>query len=131
MNAAELNGLTETIIGAAIDVHRELGPGLLELSYEACLCFELLSLGLDIERQKPLPITYKNQRVDCGYRLDLLVEGVIVVEVKAIERFERVHFAQLLSYLRFANCQVGLLLNFNVAILSRNGIKRVVNGLQE
>ena len=131
MNAAESNGLTETIIGAAIDVHRELGPGLLELSYEACLCFELLSLGLDIERQKPLPITYKNQRVDCGYRLDLLVEGVIVVEVKAIERFERVHFAQLLSYLRFANCQVGLLLNFNVAILSRNGIKRVVNGLQE
>jgi len=131
MNTTELNALTETIIGAAISVHRELGPGLLEQSYEACLCFELLSVGLAVERQMPLPIRYKKQRLDCGYRIDLLVENAVVVEVKAIERFERVHFAQLLSYLKFANYQVGLLLNFNVALLSRGGIKRVVNGLHE
>jgi GxxExxY protein len=131
MNTKELNELTETIIGAAIEVHRELGPGLLERSYEACLCFVLLGRGLRIERQKPLPITYRDQRLDCGYRIDLLVNVAVVVEVKAIERFERVHFAQLLSYLKFANCRVGLLLNFNVALLSRGGIKRVVNGLHE
>ena len=131
MNTTELNNLTETIIGAAIDVHRELGPGLLEQSYEACLCFELLNLNLEIERQKPLPVSYKSQQLDCGYRIDVLVEQAIVIEIKAIERFERVHFAQLLSYLRFSNCRVGLLLNFNVALLSREGIKRVVNGLLE
>jgi len=131
MDAARLNSLTELIIGAAIDVHRELGPGLLEQSYEACLCFELLSRGLNVERQKPLPVRYKNQLIDYGYRIDILVEEAVVVEVKAIERFERVHLAQLISYLKFANRQVGLLLNFNVAILSRNGIKRVVNGFPE
>jgi len=131
VNTTELNALTETIIGAAISVDRELGPGLLEQSYEACLCFDLLSAGLAVERQMPLPIRYKKQQLDCGYRIDLLVENAVVVEVKAIERFERVHFAQLLSYLKFANCQVGLLLNFNVALLSRGGIKRVVNGLHE
>src|SRR6266550_1755247 len=98
-----LNALTESIIGAALDVHRELGPGLLEQSYEACLTFELLSRGLSIERQKPLPLIYKNQRLDCGYRIDLLVEEAVVVEVKAIERFERVHVAQIMSYLKFAD----------------------------
>lgn len=131
MDAAQLNALTESIIGAAIDVHRELGPGLLEQSYEVCLCAELLEHGFKVERQKPLPVTYKNQRLDHGYRIDLLVEDQVVVEVKAIERFERVHLAQLISYLKFANRQVGLLLNFNVAILSRQGIKRVVNGFPE
>ena len=131
MDAAQLNALTESIIGAAIDVHRELGPGLLEQSYEVCLCFELLNRGLNVERQKPLPVRYKNQQLDHGYRVDLLVEEEVVVEVKAIERFERVHLAQLISYLKFANRQVGLLLNFNVALLSRNGIKRVVNGFPE
>ena len=131
MDAAQLNTLTESIIGAAIDVHRELGPGLLEQSYEVCLCFELLSRGLNVERQKALPVRYKNQQLDHGYRIDLFVEEEVVVEVKAIERFERVHVAQLISYLKFANRQVGLLLNFNVALLSRNGIKRVVNGFPE
>jgi len=131
MNAKELNEITERIIGAAIDVHRELGPGLLEQSYEACLHFELLGQGLSVERQKPLSITYRNQQLDCGYRLDLLVDAAVIVEVKAIERFERVHLAQMLSYLKFANCRVGLLLNFSVALLSRNGIKRVVNGFPE
>ena len=131
MNAAELNAITEAIIGAAIDIHRELGPGLLEQSYEVCLCFELLSRGLKVERQKSLPVMYKNQLLDHGYRIDLLVDEAVVVEVKAIERFDRVHLAQLISYLKFANCQVGLLLNFNVAMLSRDGIKRVVNGFPE
>src|SRR5215831_13986819 len=128
MDAKQLDALTESIIGASIDVHRELGPGLLENSYEACLCFALLALGLRVERQKALPVRYKSEVLDYGYRIDLLVEEAVIVEVKAIERFERVHVAQLISYLKFANLQVGLLLNFNVALLSRNGIKRVVNG---
>jgi GxxExxY protein len=131
MNTTELNNLTEMIIGAAIDVHRELGPGLLEQTYEACLCFELLNLNLDIERQKALPVSYRSRQLDCGYRIDILVEQAVVLEIKAIERLERVNFAQLLSYLKFSNCRVGLLLNFNVALLSRGGVKRVVNGLLE
>ena len=114
-----------------MDVHRELGPGLLEQSYEACLTFELLQRGLSIERQKPLPLTYKNQRLDCGLRIDLLVEEAVVVEVKAIERFERVHVAQLMSYLQFADCRVGLLVNFNAALLARDGLKRLVNAFPE
>jgi GxxExxY protein len=131
MDRETLNTLTELIIGAALDVHRELGPGLLEQSYEACLTFELLQRGLSIERQKPLPVVYKNQRLDCGYRIDLLVEGAVIVEVKAIERFERVHMAQLMSYLKFGDCRVGLLMNFNVALLSKDGLKRVVNAFPE
>jgi GxxExxY protein len=131
MDAKQLDALTESIIGAAIDVHRELGRGLLENSYEACLCFALLTLGLRVERQKALPVRFKSEVLDYGYRIDLLVEEAVIVEVKAIERFERVHVAQLISYLKFANLQVGLLLNFNVALLSRNGIKRVVNGFPE
>jgi GxxExxY protein len=131
MDASQLNALTGSIVAAAIEVHRELGPGLLEQSYEACLCFELLSLGLSVERQKPLPIAYKGQRLDCGYRIDLLIEAAIIVEVKAIEALERVHVAQLMSYLKFADCRVGLLFNFNVAWLKTNGIKRVVNGFPE
>ena len=124
----ELSPLTETIISAALEVHHELGPGLLENAYEACLAFELLSRGLAIERQKPLPVVYKNQRLDCGYRLDLVVENSVIVEIKAVERLERVHSAQLLSYLRFARCRVGLLFNFNAGWLTREGLKRVVNG---
>ena len=127
----DLNTLTEAIIGAALEVHRELGPGLLEQAYEACLAFELLSRGLSIERQKPLPLTYKRHPLDVAYRIDLLVENVVIVEVKAVEKLERVHAAQLLSYLKFAECQVGLLLNFNVSWLTRDGLKRVVNGFPE
>ncbi len=126
-----LNVVTELIIGAAIDVHREIGPGMLESAYDACLAFELLSRNLNIERQKPLPLAYRGQRLDCGYRLDYLVEAAVIVEIKAVEKLERVHFAQLLSYLRFAGCHVGLLINFNVACLSRDGIKRVVNNFPE
>ena len=129
--ADELNALTESIISAALEVHRELGPGLLENAHEACLAFELLNRGLSLERQKALPVVYKNQRVDCGYRLDLVVEGVVIVEVKAVERLERVHSVQLLSYLKFAKCPVGLLFNFHAGFLTRDGLKRVVNGLPE
>jgi GxxExxY protein len=121
-----LNALTETIIGAAIEVHRELGPGMLERAYERCLALELLERGLKIERQKLLPLTYKAQLLNYGYRMDLLVEDAVVVEVKSIEKLERVHLAQLLSYLRFSGCHVGLLMNFNVAWLARDGIRRVV-----
>ncbi len=127
----ELNALTERIIGAAITVHHALGPGMLESAYEACLALELLTIGLGVERQKPLPLVFRGQTLDCGYRLDLLVEGKAVVEVKSIERFERVHAAQLLSYLRFSKSKVGLLINFNVKWLVRDGIKRVVNGFPE
>jgi GxxExxY protein len=128
---AQVNTLTEEIIGAALEVHRELGPGLLENAYQTCLAVELLYRGLNLERQKALPIFYKGQRVDCGYRLDLVVEGLVIVEIKAIERLERVHSVQLLSYLRFAKCPIGLLFNFHAGVLTRDGLRRVVNNLSE
>ena len=128
---ARLNGPTEQIIGAAIAAHHELGPGMLESAYEACLTYELLERDLAIERQKTLPVAYRGQILDCGYRVDLLVEGAVVVEIKCVERFEKVHSAQLLSYLRFTKCKVGLLINFNVKWLANDGIKRVVNGFPE
>ena len=125
----ELNPLTEKIIGAALEVHHELGPGLLENAYQVCLASELSALGLSIERQKALPVVYKNQRLDCGYRLDLVVESKVIVEIKAVERLERVHSVQLLSYLRFAKFPLGLLFNFHAGFLTRDGLKRVVNDL--
>jgi GxxExxY protein len=127
----QLNALTESIIGAALEVHRELGPGLLENACETCLAVELAACGLNVERQRALPVVYKNQRVNCGYRLDFVVEGLVIVEVKAIERLERVHSVQLLSYLRFAKCPVGLLFNFHAGFLTRDGLKRVVNNFSE
>ena len=129
--STDLNEITRMTIAGAIAVHHELGPGLLEQAYEACLTFELLSQGLKIERQKTLPIVYKGQHLNCGYRIDLLVEELVIVEIKSVERLERVHLAQLLSYLRFARCQVGLLFNFNVKWLVQDGVKRVVNGFKE
>lgn len=126
-----LNSLTEQIIGASLAVHRELGPGMLESTCEACLAFELADRGLSIERQKPLPLVYRGVRLDCGFRVDLLVEDVIVVEVKSIERLERVHSAQVLSYLRMLKRNVGLLINFNVQWLVRDGIRRIVNDFPE
>jgi len=125
-----LNKLSNVIIGAALRVHRELGPGMLESAYKACLMFELLDQGLRVEREKPIPLVYRGRRLDCGYRLDLLVEDTLIVEVKSIERLERVHSAQLLSYLRQLKLKLGLLLNFNVKWL-QDGIKRVVNGFPE
>jgi GxxExxY protein len=117
--------LTEGILGAAIEVHRQLGPGLLESAYSACLRYELQSRGFEFEAEKRLPLAYKGIALDCGYRLDLVVEKVVVVEIKAIERIEKVHEAQVLSYLRISGCTVGLLINFNVPVL-RQGIRRIV-----
>jgi GxxExxY protein len=127
----QLNSLTEQIIAAALAVHRELGPGMLENAGEACLAFELADRGLSLERQKTLPLTYRGMRLDCGYRIDLLVEDVVVVEVKSIERLERVHSAQVLSYLRMLKRSVGLVINFNVQWLVRDGIRRIVNDFPE
>ena len=121
-----LNRITEGIIGAAIEVHRDLGPGLLESAYETCLAFELVERGLKVEQQKPLPVVYREVKLDCGYRLDILVEEAVIVEVKAVDRLAPIHKAQLLSYLRLSGCKVGLLINFNVKVL-KDGIRRVVN----
>lgn len=117
--------LTEQIIGAGIEVHRALGPGLLESAYQACLAHELSLRGLAFEREKPLPVVYKGVRLDCGYRLDFLVEARVIVEIKAVETLTTLHEAQLLTYLRLSGCRVGLLMNFHVAVL-RDGIKRRV-----
>ncbi len=124
----KLNELTGTIIGAAIRVHRELGPGLLESTYEACLSYELGEAGLVVERQVTLPVRYRGVNLDCGYRIDLLVEKAVIVELKALDRIEPIHEAQLLSYLKLSGCNVGLLINFNVKIL-RNGIRRMIHGI--
>ena len=125
-NKERLNRITEGIIGAAIEVHRDLGPGLLESAYETCLAFELVERCLKVEQQKPLPVVYREVKLDCGYRLDILVEEAVIVEVKAVDRLAPIHKAQLLSYLRLSGCKVGLLINFNVKVL-KDGIRRVVN----
>lgn len=124
--ADQLNAITEQIIGAAMDVHRVIGPGLLESAYEACLAFELRSRGFRVEQQKSLPVVYKEVKLDCGYRLDMVVNDSVIVEVKAVERLNAVHDAQLLSYLRLMDCRVGLLLNFHCTML-KHGIRRIVN----
>lgn len=116
------------IIGAAIEVHRHLGPGLLESAYEECLCRELAIRGLSFERQKPLAVLYKDVKLDCGYRLDIVVERLVILELKAVDRIEPIHEAQLLTYLRLSNLKLGILLNFNVSIM-KNGIERLVNNL--
>ena len=118
--------LTEQIIGAAVDVHRALGPGLLESAYEECLCHELHLRGLTFERQVSLPVEYKGVKLDCGYRLDLIVQDQIVLELKCVEHILPVHEAQLLTYLKLTGKHVGLILNFNVATLTRGGIVRKV-----
>ena len=126
LSAEELNKITEAIIGAAIEVHRALGPGLLESAYVACLVYELIQRGYKVLQQVPLPLIYKDVKLDCGYRLDLLINDVVIVEVKSVERLEPIHEAQLLSYLRLADCKVGLLINFNVKLL-KYGVKRLIN----
>jgi GxxExxY protein len=130
MTTNPLDNITEQIIGAAIEVHRFLGPGLLESAYEACLAYELSHRGLQFERQKPLPIIYKQVNLDCGYRLDFMVEQVVIIELKSVDQLLPIHDAQLLSYLKLANSQVGLLINFNTRLL-RQGIHRIVNNFQE
>jgi GxxExxY protein len=118
--------LSNIIIGAAIEVHKILGPGVLESAYEECLCYELSQRDIAFERQKSLPLIYKNIHLDCGYRVDILVEKLVIVELKAIERIEPIHEAQVLTYLKLSNLWLGLIINFNVPIL-KSGIKRIVN----
>jgi GxxExxY protein len=125
-NSKRLDLITEKIIGCAIEVHRGIGPGLLESAYEECLCYELSQQGLRFERQVPLPVIYKGIKLDCGYKLDIIIEVSVIVEIKAVDRLTAIHEAQLLSYLRMLDKRVGLLLNFHSAVL-KNGIKRMVN----
>jgi GxxExxY protein len=129
MHMQDDNSLTGEIIGAAIEVHRELGPGLLESAYEECLCHELTLRRVRFQRQVPLPVVYKGVRLDCGYRIDLLVDDRIVVELKTVDKVLPVHEAQLLTYLKLYHRQIGLLMNFNVPVL-KDGIKRMVNNYQ-
>ncbi len=119
------NEITSQVLKAAYTVHTNLGPGLLESAYEACLYYELLAAGLMVERQLPMPLIYKEIKMDTGYRIDILVEKSIVIEVKAIDAFTDVHLAQMITYLKLSKCKVGLLINFHVSSL-KNGIKRVV-----
>jgi GxxExxY protein len=126
MSALQANDfLTEKIIGFAIEVHRQLGPGLLESAYEECLCYELRQSGLRFRRQVPLPVVYKAIRLDCGYRIDVMVEEQVILELKIVERLIPVHEAQLLTYLKLSGMRIGLLLNFNSPVL-KDGIRRMV-----
>ena len=123
LNDFKYHELTHTIIGCAMEVHKMLGPGLLESAYEECLAFELVSSGLQIERQKQVPIIFKEVRLECGYRLDILVEDVIIIELKTVETINRAHEAQILTYMKLASKPIGLLINFHVPLL-KHGIKR-------
>ena len=122
------NELSETIIGLALKVHKRFGPGLLESAYTECLYYELVKAELNVEKQKGLPLIYEAVNLECGYRVDLLVEKKIVLEIKSVEALNEVHLAQILTYLKLSNCKLGLLINFNVVLL-KNGIKRVANKL--
>jgi len=121
------NDISEKIIGAAIEVHKKLGPGLLESAYEECLCCEMQLRGIEFERQVPLSLKYKGVVLDCGYRLDLLVEDKVIVEIKSVEGLEPIHEAQMLTYLKLRNAWLGLIINFNVIML-KDGVRRLVNG---
>jgi len=118
--------LSNIVIGCALRVHRKLGPGLLESAYQVCLCHELTKAGLRIEMEKPMPIVYEEIRLDHGYRIDILVEGKLVIEIKTVEAFTDVHFQQLMTYLRLGYYKLGLLINFHVSLL-KDGLKRVIN----
>jgi GxxExxY protein len=126
----DINELSNRVIGAAIEVHKSLGPGLLESAYEECICHELSIKGIALERQKPLALRYKEINLNCGYRLDVVVENAIILELKSCEKIEPIHKAQLLTYLKLSGLKLGLLLNFNVTLM-REGIVRIVNKLEE
>ncbi|MCF6308670.1 MAG: GxxExxY protein [Flavobacteriaceae bacterium] len=136
MNAIETQGsqgytenqLSKIIFDCALKVHRTLGPGLLESSYEECLYYELGKFGLKVIKQKPLPLIYEGVKLEIGYRVDLLVENKVIIEIKAVEALNDIHLAQVLTYLKLSNCKLGLLINFNVTLI-KNGIRRVVNNL--
>ena len=128
MTKKKVTQLSYEIIGLAIKVHRNLGPGLLESAYEECLYYELVTAGIFVEKQKPLPLVYENVRLECGYRIDLFVEKKLIVEIKSKETMHDLFIAQTLTYLRLSGCKLGLLINFNV-ILLKDGIRRIVNNL--
>jgi len=119
----EINEITCKIIGCAIEVHKHLGPGLLESAYEECLIFELQNSGLRVESQKPVPVIYKEKKLDYGYRIDILIENVVLIELKSVDALNPVHEAQILTYMKFAGIRTGLLINFNIKML-RNGLRR-------
>jgi GxxExxY protein len=119
----EINEITQRIIGCAIEVHKALGPGLLESAYEECLAYELNKEGLNLRRQQPTPVVYKDVKLDCGYRIDILVENLVVLELKVVDAINPVHDAQVLTYMKFSGKPIGLLINLNVTVL-KNGIKR-------
>lgn len=122
------NEISKYIVECALKVHRNLGPGLLESSYEECLYYELRKSKLDVEKQKSLPLIYEDVKLDIGYRIDLMVEGKVIIELKAVESLNDLHLAQILTYLKLTGCKLGLLINFNVPLI-KNGIRRVVNNL--
>jgi GxxExxY protein len=126
----DINKLSSKVIGAAIEVHKHLGPGLLESAYEECLCHELKLRDTSYERQKSLPLIYKGKELDCGYRLDVVVDYQLIVEMKSVEKIEPIHKAQLLTYLKLSDIRLGLILNFNVTMM-KDGIVRMVNNLTE
>ena len=121
------NEITSAIIGAAIEVHKSLGPGLLESAYKECLYYKLFQSGLYIEKEKPMPLVFEDVKLECGYRIDLLVENKVVIEIKSVEALNDIHLAQTLTYMKLGNYKLGLLINFNVLRL-KDGIKRVING---
>ena len=123
------NEISHQIIGRAIELHQILGPGLLESAYKECLFYELQKAGIYVEKEKPIPLIYNNVKLECGYRIDLLAENKVVIEIKSVETLNEIHLAQTLTYMKLGNFRLGLLINFNVVLL-KNGIKRVVNKLQ-
>ncbi len=122
------NEISKLVVGCALEIHKSLGPGLLESAYEECLYYELGKMGLNVQKQKPLPLIYDDVRLEIGYRVDLLVEDKVIIEIKSVEALNNVHLAQILTYLKLSDCKLGLLINFNVALI-KNGIRRVVNNL--
>jgi len=122
----DINDITNAIIGSAIKVHTELGPGLLESTYSECLCYELKEKGFEVEKEKAMPVIYQGIELACGYRVDLFVENRVVVELKSVKALDDIHMAQILTYLKLANCKVGLLINFNEYRL-KDGLRRVIN----
>src|SRR5690348_735762 len=123
------NELSKIIFDCALNVHQHLGPGLLESAYEECLFYELKKQNIGVEKQKPLPLVYKEVKLDIGYRVDLIVENKVIIEIKSVEALNDVHFAQVLTYLKLSGCKLGMLINFNVALI-KTGIRRVVNNLE-
>ena len=122
------NELSRIVFNCALKVHQNLGPGLLESAYEECLFYELKKTGVEVQKQKALPLIYEEVKLDIGYRIDIIVENKLILEIKSVEALNDVHFAQLLTYLKLTNCKLGMLINFNVDLI-KNGIKRVVNNL--